>query len=501
MGDVETAAPPVPKQRPAKGALGLQLRLPRGRSPSWVLAETATAALFSMLSMLLVGREIGPQAMGVATIALSAFLLLDVLAASMFTDALVQFPRLGPKHAGSATTAGALLGVVFAAVLAGAGPLLATFAGAPEVASLACALAFLLPLSAWSGAVSGLLLRRHRFGVLAARAIVGQPLALGAGLLVAAQGYGPWALIANQATATLATFALVLLAGGWRAGVGLDRAALRDLWPVAGPQVAAVFVSVGKYRIFLLALGFVAGNAVVALSHAAFRLLDAALGIVAQSVFRIGLPRLCAEQGDRARMAEAFGELTHLQAFLGLPVAVGTALVAPAMVQSLLGPEWGAAAGAAQVVGMASAVGFLAGDVASLHVALGKAKRNLALAVVSLAVPLALLLALRPSTPQAVALCWAGQVFVLTPAAAWLALRELRRSPWWLLSKSAPALLATGCMAVAVLALQASAPMRPGAELFASVAVGGAVYLAVAAALLRMRLPPALTSRLAVAAE
>ena len=67
--------------------------------------ETVVAAVFSLLSMLLVGREIGPQAMGLATIALAAFLLLDVLASSLFTDALVQHPRLGPNHAGSAAAA------------------------------------------------------------------------------------------------------------------------------------------------------------------------------------------------------------------------------------------------------------------------------------------------------------------------------------------------------------------------------------------------------------
>jgi len=81
------------------------------------LAETATAASFSLLSMLLVGREIGPQAMGLATIAIAAFVLLDVLASSLFTDALVQHPRLGPNHAGSAATACALVGAAGAVAL------------------------------------------------------------------------------------------------------------------------------------------------------------------------------------------------------------------------------------------------------------------------------------------------------------------------------------------------------------------------------------------------
>ena len=454
-----------------------------------------------MLSMLLVGREIGPQAMGLATIALSAFLLLDVLASSLFSDAVVQHPRLGPSHAASAAGMCVLAGLGAAVVLAALGPLLAAISDAPEVMVLTWALAPLLPLSAWSGAMAGLILRQHRFGLLAARALLGQPVALCAGLLAAAEGFGPWAMIANQTAATLVTFALLLLLARQKAGLRLDRAALRDLWPVALPQIAAVFVTTGKYRLFLLALGFTAGHTVVALSHAAFRLLDGPLMVVFQSINRIGLPRLCAERGDRARLAQAFGEMAQFQALLGLPVTVGIALVAPAMVHTLLGPEWREAGVAAQVVGLATAVGFLTGDASSLFVALGKAKRNVVLAVVSLVVPLALLLALRPSTPAGVAICWASQSLLLPPVTAWLALRELRRSPWWLLEQVAPAIAATGCMVAAVFALQQAVPMRPGAELLASVACGGAVYLATAAALLRLRLPPALTSRMVLAAE
>ena len=60
-----------------------------------------------------------------------------------------------------------------------------------------------------------------------------------------------------------------------------------------------------------------------------------------------------------------------------------------------------------------------------------------------------------------------------------------------------PALL----LAAAVLAVQAYVPMQPGAELLASVACGAAAYIAAAAALLQMRLPPALTSKIVAAAE
>ena len=109
---------------------------------------------------------------------------------------------------------------------------------------------------------------------------------------------------------------------------------------------------VGESRLFLIALGFIAGHTVVALSHAALQMLNGVFGIIFHSAARIGLPGLCAERRTGARLAETYGELAQLQALLGLPMTVGTALVAPAMVQVLLGPESTDVGSAAQVVGL-----------------------------------------------------------------------------------------------------------------------------------------------------
>ena len=123
--------------------------------------------------------------------ALAAFLLLDLLTASLFTDALVQFPKLARDRAGSAAGAGVLAGTAAAVLLMAIGPLVAAASNAPEITVLTWAFRTLLPVSAWSGAMSGLALRRRRFFLLAARVLLGQRIALSVALLAAAEGFGP----------------------------------------------------------------------------------------------------------------------------------------------------------------------------------------------------------------------------------------------------------------------------------------------------------------------
>lgn len=465
----------------------------------------ATGAALSLASLLLIARIIGPEASGIAAVAIAGFLLADLACASLFTDALVQRRGLSAAEAGAAATAQAGAGLAGAALLALAAPLLARAAGEPGVAPLVQALAPLLPLSAISGAAAGLALRDQRHRLLAARVLVGQPLGLLAGVLVARAGFGPWAVVAQQAGATLAAFALMLAAAG-RFGLRprLDRTALAALWPVAGPQVLALLVSAGRYRLFVLALGIATAETVLALANMAFRLLDAALLVVLRASARLGLPRLAALQHDRAALAEAYGQLAQLHALAGMPVALGIALTAPDLVAALLGPAWGGAAAAAQIAGLAAAAMLLCGDAGSLFVAVGRTRRNLWTAAAALAVPVAAVTLLRPGTPAGVALCWAAATGVLLPVQAVLVLRELRRPLSWLLRRVAPALLAGAAMAAAMLALQpglGATGLSAAARVAAQAVLGAAVYGAVAWLALGRRVPVALAGQPAAAAR
>jgi PST family polysaccharide transporter len=468
------------------------VRLPATRSPAWVLAETATSAVFSLVSMMVIGRVIGPEATGTGMIAIAAFALFDLLGATLFPDALVQHPRLGVRHAGSALTVAALVGTAAAGLFALFAPVLADWSDAPAAAALCLALAPLLPMSAVAGAAAGLVLREQRFALLASRVLIGQPLALGVGLWLAADGYGAWAMIGNQAAASVAAFALLLLFGRLPLRPRVDRAALAELWPVALPQVTALGVLIGRYRLFLVMLGLITTEAVLAVSHFAFRMLDAALVMVWQATGRIAMPRLCALQHDRDALAEAFGDLAQLQALLGMPLAAGIALTAPDLVQALLGPAWVGSAQAAQIVGLAAVLTFVHGDTLSLFVARGKARWNIWINLGALVVPVSVLLIAQPQTPGGAALAWASQSLVLPPLLTWLVLREVDRPFSWLLQRIAPALVATGAMAAVVLALELAVQMPAAVELVTAGILGGAVYVAVAWAMLRGRPPRAL---------
>ncbi len=208
-------------------------------------------------------------------------------------------------------------------------------------------------------------------------------------------------MVINQAVATAVVFLLFVTAGGLPLRPALDGTALRQLWPVAGPQLAAVVLMVGKYRIFLLSLGILLAETALAHANVAFRMLDAALVVVWSTVTRIAMPRLCALQHDRAALARCYGEMAQLPPLIGLPIALGVALVVEDLVAALLGPAWAGTAEAAQVAAIAARLTFLHGDQFALFIALGQARWNTLAAVANFATPLLALVVLRPETPAA----------------------------------------------------------------------------------------------------
>ncbi len=471
----------------------MRIDLPGPRSASWVLTEAAASAVFSLLSMLVIGRIIGPDETGIGAVAVAAFLVADILGAALFPDALVQRPALPVRMLRTALTASVLIATVVALLLAGAAPLLALGAEQGPLTALILALAPLLPLSAFSGTASGVAMREQRFRMLAMRVLVCQPAALGAGLAVAHAGFGAWAMVVNQAVATVSVFVLFLAVGRLPLRPALDITALRELWPVAGPQLGALVVTVGRYRLFLLAVGLLVTEAALAQAHFAFRMLDAVLMMVWQAVSRLGMPRLCALQGDLPAMARCFGQLAQLQALLGLPCSIGIALVAKDLVQALLGPDWAGTAQAAQVAGLAAAVTFISGNHFSLFVALGKARLNFYVAAAQMAVPMLALAVLQPHTPAGVAWAWASASLVVTPPVTWLVLRELDRPLSWLVRQVLPAVMATAAMVAAVLLVQAVLGAAPALlRCVAAAVAGGAVFGAATMLLLGWRLPDAL---------
>jgi O-antigen/teichoic acid export membrane protein len=433
------------------------------RSGLWVGAESLMGAAISFCGLLLIARMIGPEAAGVGAVATSLFLLVDLPVGALFGDALLQRRALEERHRSSAFWATLAVALLAALALAAVAPLLARAVGRPEVSHMLRALACLLPLSGAAGLLSALALREQRYRLLALRALLCQPLAIAAGTMVAQGGGGAWALVAQQATATVGVLLLLAARSSWWPRGALPRRAdLADLWPVAGPQILALLLFSARYRLFVAVLGVLADEVMVAVTHIAFRFVEVVATMIAGGVNRLAMPRLAGLQQDRDALAEAYGDLTQLQALLTLPAACGLGLVAPVVIGLMLGDAWSAAAEPARLLALGVCLSALAGPAGALWLAVARTGVSLLMQAIATAVPLGALLLLAPSDAQGAAICWVLGTAVVLPLQAALVLRQIRRGPVWLIGCLAPALTGTLVLIAATAPILAWTARLPG---------------------------------------
>jgi O-antigen/teichoic acid export membrane protein len=453
----------------------------------WSGLEAGCAAGLSFASAFLIARLVGPAELGIGAAVVAPQVLLCVAVNALFADAIAQRPALDEASASSAFWASAFTGCSAALVQAALGPLLVRALSDPRLPAMALALALPLPLVGAAGAAQGRLTMQRRYRDLARRTVVGQGLGTALGVALALAGAGAWAVVAQQvATSGIGATALLVRAG-WRPQLRCRWAAVRGLLAVGLPLVASTLVQHGRYRLFAMLLGDLAGPATLGEVHLAFRLVDTVRDLTATALWRLMLPAFAARQHDQGALSGAVDRCLGLSGLVMFPLWGAMALIAGPLVAWLLGPVWAASAAATlPLIGLACwlSLGFPGGVAA---VARGATGYTLVANIATAALTLGGAVLLRPTTPQAAVLLWVAAQIVVAPYSVFMSARALRVWPM------RPMRAGVGALGLAAVATGAAflATSLPGAsdapisQIVLRLAALGAVFVPGAVWLLR----------------
>jgi PST family polysaccharide transporter len=464
---------------------------PRSLAVFWSGLEAGCAGALSFASAFLIARLVGPAELGIGAAVVAPQVLLCVAVNALFADAIAQRAALDQDSASSAFWASAAVGCAAALLQAALGGLLADALADPRLPAMALALALPLPLVGAGGAAQGMLTAQRRYRDLAGRTIVGQGLGTALGVALALAGAGAWAVVAQQAATSCIGAAALLVRAGWRPRLVWRAAPVRRLLAVGLPLVSATLVQHGRYRLFAMLLGDIAGPAALGQVHLAFRLVDTVRDLTATALWRLMLPSFAARQHDQPALCRALDRSLGLSGLVIFPLWGAMALASGPLVALLLGPVWAASGTAAlPLIGLACwmSLGFPAGVAA---VARGATGYTLAANIAATALTLGGAVLLRPGTPHGAVAIWVAAQLAVTPYTVVMSARALRLPPLRPLRAGLPALaLAAAATAAAALVT----PADPLTRIVLRVAVLGALYLPAAAWLLRADLKAATRS-------
>ena len=448
------------------------------RDVFWSVVEAAGSAVFSLGSAFLVARLIGPAELGIGATAVAMHVLLWVAVNSLFADAIVQRGQCDATTLSSAVWASCAVGGLGALAQAGSGWLLAWSLNDPRLCAMALVLAVPLPFVGLGGALQGKLTRERRYRTLALRTLLGQGIGMAAGIGLATLKAGAWAPVIQQACVSLISALVLMFASGWRPMAVFRWDDVRGLLRVGLPLTASTLAQIGRYRIFALLIGGMAGPTALGQIHMAFRLADSVRDILFTALWRLLLPILSEQQHDRVKLLAEVDRVGLVSGFGAMPLCGGMMIALVPLTVILLGPEWGdAGAAAVPLAGLMLLLTWTFPSGVAL-IALGQAQLTLYANLMGLAATVALVLIARPDQPWSAVMVWCGAQVFITPYSLWMNARALRAGPLRILRGGLPALLTTA--AAVGLALMASADdpftllLRRGV-IFAVVFIAGAV--------------------------
>ena len=322
----------------------------------WTGGGKAAYGVLYLAVLAILARMLSPAEFGVVSAALVVIGVSQIVSQLGLGPALVQRPALEPRHVETAFTGSIAIGVALGVVVWAAAPAAAAFLHVPAAGPVIRVLAWVFPLQGVAVVAESLLRRDLEFRRLTQAEVAAYALGYGlVGIVLAAAGWGVWALVAGQMAQTVIRTAwVVALRPPRRARLGDGRSLAELLYFGGGFTLAKVanFIAVqGDNLVVARALGPTAlgvyGRAYALMSAPAY-----GFGTVLDNVL---FPAMARIQHDPERLAAAYRRGVALLALLVLPPSVVLILVAPEFIRVALGPRWDAAVAPFQVL----AIGML----------------------------------------------------------------------------------------------------------------------------------------------
>ena len=323
---------------------------------AWKAGSQVSLQLVRMVVALALARMLAPQDWGLAAMVLVFSGFVVVFTDNALGTALIQREKLAPGDRSTVFWISAALGLLLTlGAIAAAAPL-ASFYGEPEVRGLFTVLALTFFVSALGTTHAALLIRDMHFRILELRLIAATLVGAGCAIGVAANGFGAWAIVAQQLTEAVVSTTLLWWWSPWRPSLTFSWGSVRRLGRFAGNVFGENALYQAGRAVGVALVGRVLGAASLgaySLATTVVLLPFTRLGVPLQQIF---LPAFSRMQDDRERMADMWIRVTRLVAAITVPALVGLAIVAPDFVQVVLGSRWEEAVPLIQILAWAALI-------------------------------------------------------------------------------------------------------------------------------------------------
>jgi PST family polysaccharide transporter len=349
-----TTAPVIDDRRIAKGRASLSTEIPRTvdsphlaakvrRGIGWNAAGALLTNLLRLATVAILGRLLSPGDFGVVAAALSVIALFHMIRDVGLAPAYIQRRDVDEAHQRTLFAFSLYLGLVLGALLLAIAPLLGRWYGIERSVPVMQALSVMFVLRGISAASIASCQRNLNFRAPAIIDAAAFALGTGVTIATAAAGLGPWALVWGYLTESVVSALLFVGVAPPRPGLGVDRAALRELLGFGAGHTVAQLANAVALQGDYFVVGRTMGAEILGYYTRAYELVRIPATVFSSVVGSVLFPAFSRLQDDPAQLARAMSRTLFASAAVLLPLSAALMVAAPEFLQVLLGAQWGAA--------------------------------------------------------------------------------------------------------------------------------------------------------------
>lgn len=326
------------------------------RGAGWKLASQLVAQSSRFVFAFVLAHLLTPREWGLAGMALLVTGLVTIFSDLALGAALVQRPSVTEADRSTVFWTSLAVGGLLTVVGVACSPLVAEFFGEPQVQGLFAVMSLGFVIAAVGATQKALLTREMSFRNLELRVMLGTLVGGVIGVVAAALGAGPWAIILQQLAILVVSSLVLWFAIAWRPSLAFSTASLRDLGGYSLSILGTRVLLYAREGTSTIVIGRFLGAAALGIWTMAYNLVRLPAAAIAQPLGEVLFPAFSRLQDDRVRMATLWLRALPMMAAVCMPVLVGFAIVADEFVRVALGEQWLAVV---PVIRILAAVGIL----------------------------------------------------------------------------------------------------------------------------------------------
>lgn len=307
----------------------------------WMFSGAGAEAVIRVIVLAILARLVTPEEFGIVAAALTVVAFAEIFGRVGIAPSVVQVETLRPEHVRSAFTFTVFLGLCVAAGCYVGAPVIASLYAMPNLDAFVRVISVIFVIRSLMLVSEALLMRQLKFRALAMASLVSYGLGYAAvAVVLAAMGWGAWALVYGQIVQAAVLTVILLLLARHSFKPSLDWHSIKHMGRFGS---GITLTQVANY-LALNADYFVIGRFIGAgaLGHysRAYVLLSQINGMVGKMGDRVLFPAISAVQSDPARVSRSFHRAVSLSFLTMTPLSVLMIVAAPEIIDLLLGPQW-----------------------------------------------------------------------------------------------------------------------------------------------------------------